>query len=591
MKKLVPLMIIIMTILISFSIKAAHSDQIAQIRHQRIGELMQIAKEKGSVRVMLELVIPEYDELIQKCNMYETGIEDNYYRSCAEDADRRLAETIHQYTEILIQDLSGCEFTITHRFSLLPYVAMEISAEGLELLKTNPRTLRVMEDKFNPMPKLPNANTSSPQLSDSTDVIGAQTAWSYGFTGSGWYVAILDTGIRRSHEMFSGKTIVERCYSVLKDCPNGQSEMSGRGAAAHNPKAKLYSSAYDHGTHVAGIAAGNNRNNKFGVAKNANIIAIQVFSVDPSFGLGSYNADQIKALEYLYSVRSQYKIASANMSLGSEDEFSSDNACDNAWSQYSWGNPAFKTAVANLRKAGIATVIAAGNGYSCKGISSPGCISNAIGVGSTSKIDYESSFSNFYPNMVELFAPGEYISSARDASNTTYGNMSGTSMATPHVAGAWAILKHYKRSLSVAYLLDVLQDTGTELVSKCGSQYLTPRINIDKAIQKLEGVAPPANVAVDQVQTKTTLLIEYANKITWQANPINQNNPVASYKVYLYENGTHTALATVNNTTFEFYHRKVGKRVNKTYALSTTLENGTESLFTYYTTDFGTTQE
>ena len=88
-----------------------------------------------------------------------------------------------------------------------------------------------------------------PTLNNTISLIGADDVWASGYTGSGWYVAILDTGIRSTHEMFSGKTIVEACFSNDSDCPNSSTEMFGSGAAAHYYD---YSSAsgYDHGTHV-----------------------------------------------------------------------------------------------------------------------------------------------------------------------------------------------------------------------------------------------------------------------------------------------------------------------------------------------------
>ena len=113
-----------------------------------------------------------------------------------------------------------------------------------------------------------------PNLDRSRKIVGAEAAWKLGFTGAGWYVAVLDTGITKKHEMFKGKKIVEQCYSLLNDCPNGKKEMSGPGSARH----KFTSSGWDHGTHVTGIAVGNNKKTFYGVAKDADIISCQIFS-------------------------------------------------------------------------------------------------------------------------------------------------------------------------------------------------------------------------------------------------------------------------------------------------------------------------
>ncbi len=134
-------------------------------------------------------------------------------------------------------------------------------------------------------------------------------------------MAVLDSGIRKTHEMFAGKTIVEACYAKgeittddpVGDCPNGLISMIGSGAAVHYPS-DYY--AYDHGTHVAGIATGKGPTIS-GVAKDANIIAVQVFSKIPSTKrISGWNSDNLAGLDYVYSIRGSYSIAAVNMSLG-----------------------------------------------------------------------------------------------------------------------------------------------------------------------------------------------------------------------------------------------------------------------------------
>src|SRR2546425_12543627 len=95
-----------------------------------------------------------------------------------------------------------------------------------------------------------------------------------------------------------------------------------------------------------------------------------------------------------------------------------------------------KTIIDNLRSAGIATVIAAGNAGATNAISVPGCISSAISVGATTKTDDVASYSNV-SSFMSLFAPGSSIYSSLTGGG--FGYLSGTSMATPHVTGAWAV--------------------------------------------------------------------------------------------------------------------------------------------------------
>ena len=151
----------------------------------------------------------------------------------------------------------------------------------------------------------------------------------------------------------------------------------------------------EHGTHVAGIAAGfAGPGGVNGVAPGANLVAMQVFTRfdnitmcggDPVCVL-TYNSDQVRGLEralVLAGPGNANRIASANMSLGGGGPFSA--PCDAA-------EAARKTAIDNLLSVGIATVIASGNNGFTNGVSAPACISSAIAVGSTTKTDTMSSF-------------------------------------------------------------------------------------------------------------------------------------------------------------------------------------------------------
>ena len=198
-------------------------------------------------------------------------------------------------------------------------------------------------------------------------------------------MAILDTGVDRNHPDLAGKVVYEACYSTtdpatayFSACPNGQNSQIGTGAAA--PPSRLIT-GFDHGTHVAAIAAG--------VAPDAKIVAIQVFSrvyenaakQCTSGGRRSpctltRQSDYIKGLERVIAVRSTYNIVAVNMSLGGGAYAS---VCDS--------QPQFtsvKLLIDILRSNGVATVIAAGNDSLRGNIGAPACISSAISVGATS---------------------------------------------------------------------------------------------------------------------------------------------------------------------------------------------------------------
>jgi subtilisin family serine protease len=140
-------------------------------------------------------------------------------------------------------------------------------------------------------------------------------------------------------------------------------------------------------------------------------------------------------------------------------------------------------AVQKLRGVGIATVIAAGNDGLTGYVGAPGCISSAVTVGSTTKTDTVSSFSNLSP-AVDILAPGSSITSALPGG--AYGIASGTSMATPHIAGAYAVMRSAKPTASLDQILAALQASPI-MLGRDGVD--RPRIELISAVAKLR--APP----------------------------------------------------------------------------------------------------
>jgi subtilisin family serine protease len=150
------------------------------------------------------------------------------------------------------------------QYETIPYVVMEVNSQTLPIVQQNALATSLELDV-----------ADKPALAQSLPLIGADKAWSYGYTGKGQTIAILDTGVEKSHPYFATNRIVqEACFSTTL-CPNGSvTQIGGAGAAAPC----TYDTANcPHGTHVAGIAAS--------VAKEANLIAVQVFS--KNFGLAS----------------------------------------------------------------------------------------------------------------------------------------------------------------------------------------------------------------------------------------------------------------------------------------------------------------
>lgn len=315
-------------------------------------------------------------------------------------------------------------------------------------------------------------------------IIQADRTWARGLTGAGWTVAILDTGVDTTHTFLKGKVVEEACFSTpgldsTSLCRASRPEDHGPGAA--QPCSVDYARC-DHGTHVAGIAAGRGTSLS-GVAPDASIVAAQVFSWNPAYGIGAYDSDIIAGLEWVYSMRKSRNIAAVNMSIGGAT-FSDQSSCDDA-------TPPLKAMIDDLRAVDIAVVIAAGNNGVTNGLSYPACISSAVSVGSTTKQGTIATYSNS-ATFLDLLAPGS------DIVSSTWFNMfatkSGTSMATPHLTGSWAVLKQHYPDASVTQLLRALKQTG-QVVVDTRNGVSTPQIRIADADTQLSNVS--LSVAVE----------------------------------------------------------------------------------------------
>ncbi|MEA1925442.1 MAG: S8 family serine peptidase, partial [Candidatus Altiarchaeota archaeon] len=178
---------------------------------------------------------------------------------------------------------------------------------------------------------------------------------------------------------------------------------------------------HSHGTHCAGIVAANG--NIKGVAPGANIVAVKVLS---AYGSGA-ESDVVAGIEYCNNHSDEYNISVISMSLGSGSLYSS--YCDSAYLSFS-------LAINQSFNKNISVVIASGNSGDCSEISAPACIETAVPIASTTKSEEISYFSN-RNQLVQLMAPGSDINST--VLGGAYAVHSGTSMATPHAAGAFAI--------------------------------------------------------------------------------------------------------------------------------------------------------
>ncbi len=241
--------------------------------------------------------------------------------------------------------------------------------------------------------------------------------------GSGVNVYVIDTGLAASHTEFTGRVGAGKNFAPNNDGLVGSFVPGGivpLNLAALDFGTGLFDGGTDpddttdcngHGTHVAGTAAGT----VYGVAKKATIHAVRVLGCS-----GSGSTDGVIAgVDWVAA--NAVKPAVGNMSLGGGD------------------SPALDAAVENVIARGISMAVAAGNDSSGACSGSPYKAPNAITVGSTDNGDGMSSFSNF-GTCLDIFAPGGSITSADYSTADGSAVLSGTSMASPHVAGAIALI-------------------------------------------------------------------------------------------------------------------------------------------------------
>lgn len=289
-------------------------------------------------------------------------------------------------------------------------------------------------------------------LKDSVPQVNAPQAWAAGYDGKGSKVAVLDTGIDAGHPDVKDRVLESRSFVPGEevDDKNG------------------------HGTHVASTIAGSGAAsdglNK-GVAPGADLIVGKVLSNE---GSGA-DSGIIEAMEWAKAEGADV----VSMSLGSSiPDDGSDPMSQAVDSLSADGGPLF--------------VIAAGNAYGAGTIGSPGSADKALTIAAVDKQDQRADFSSMgpltrsYGLKPDLSAPGVDINAAASQSvpgiEGMYQSMSGTSMATPHVAGAAAIVKQRHPDWSGQRIKDALMTSSKELPDYTPYEQGTGRLDVKAAI-------------------------------------------------------------------------------------------------------------
>ncbi|MFD7443942.1 S8 family peptidase [Streptomyces sp. NPDC059909] len=319
------------------------------------------------------------------------------------------------------ESLAGRYDVLTHVYSSsLRGFSVKASAAQARSLASDPRVAYVEQDARVALNATQSNATWGLDRIDQRQ-LPLDTSYTYNTTASNVSIYVIDTGVRTAHQEFGGRAVIGT--DTIGDGQNGN-DCNG------------------HGTHVSGTTAGST----YGVAKGATIVGVRVLNCQ---GSGT-TSGVVAGIDWVTA--NAVKPAVANMSLGGGASTSLDDAV--------------KRSVAS----GVSYAVAAGNGNqggraqdACN--YSPARVPEAITVGATDKTDTKASWSN-YGTCVDLFAPGVGITSSWNTSNTATNTISGTSMATPHVAGVAALYLSGHPSATPAQVRDAMVAATTSGVVK-----------------------------------------------------------------------------------------------------------------------------
>ena len=327
----------------------------------------------------------------------------------------------------------------SHAFALtsVPAISGVATVAGVQALASHPDVLRVSLNR-----------RLSAQLEQAVPAIGASEVHTFGITGEGATVAVLDTGIDSDHPMLADSLAFQQCFLSTPEggaCPGGVL----RGPTAEDDNG--------HGTHVSGIITSNAPK---GVAPDAMIGALKV--LDASGGGETINV----LLAYDYIINEHPEVDLINMSISDGGSYPV-GACEEI-------APALTEAIALTRAMGITTFAASGNGGAKSGVGFPACVKDVVAVGATydsdvgpgacgepTGLDIVPCFSQSGAN-IDLLAPGFAITSAAPGGGTA--TLDGTSMSSPMAAGVAALLFESEPALTPAEREARLIETGVPVL-------------------------------------------------------------------------------------------------------------------------------
>lgn len=366
--------------------------------------------------------------------------------------------------------LQDNDLKINHRYSLFNGFSGNVSKSALEKLKEDPDVESVFINR-----------KVSAFLDNSIPQINADDVWEISvngtnITGKGETICIIDTGIDYTHPALGGAWGVKVIggYDFVNEDTDPMDD-------------------HGHGTHCAGIVASEDTTYR-GVAPDSKLVAVKVLN---NLGQGN-NDDLIASIEWCINNSADYNISVISMSLGGNTKYNS------------YCNTGDVTSMINLAvQQDISVFAAAGNNWSgVTGIAWPACVENATPVGAVNDGD---SISYQRGILLDILAPGINIKSTKFGGG--FEDKSGTSMATPHAAGAAALMQQFSKSY-MAFVLepqeieDILTETGKNIDDTVNSEKNYSRIDIYSAILKTEERPPIVElITADMINTSNVSII------------------------------------------------------------------------------------
>jgi subtilisin family serine protease len=385
--------------------------------------------------------------------------------------------------------------------NLLTGFSIELSAPELEAMEKDPMVKYIEPDGY---VHINNSQSNATWGLDRIDqrALPLNQTYNYTATGQGVKAFIIDTGVRTTHGEFGNRA--QRGFDAF----GGNSE-----------------DCNGHGTHVAGTVGGS----VYGVAKGVTLVGVRVLDCN---GSGSWSG-VIAGMDWVAANSSGPSVA--NMSLGGG------------------GSAAIDDAVARMFDAGVPVIVAAGNGdfrgreaNACN--YSPARAPRAYTVGATTNTDTKTSWSN-YGDCVDIFAPGASITAAWHTSNTDIRTISGTSMASPHVAGVAALYLQNNTGASPQAVYNFLSSTSTKNIvsnSRTSNNHLLYSLGSEGTTPDPGPDPEPDPEPEEPTDPGALSLTGEASKVQgrWRAD-LSWSGATSS-QVDIYRDGT--KIATVDNT-------------------------------------------